>query len=56
MRQENTEIIENIILNMKKELSSTVIITTHDMPQAERLADRILVMEKGRIIEKKDKI
>ncbi len=49
--QENTEIIENIILNMKKESRKTVIITTHDRAQAERLADRILIMEKSGIIE-----
>ncbi len=50
--QGNTEIIENIILNMKKEGRSTVVITTHDMGQAERLADRLLIMQNGRIIDK----
>ncbi len=49
--QENTEIIENIILNMKKENKKTVIITTHDRKQAERLGDRLLKMEKGGIVE-----
>ncbi|MFZ6017595.1 MAG: ATP-binding cassette domain-containing protein [Nitrospirota bacterium] len=47
--QENTEIIEQIILKMKKDICSTIIMTTHDMAQAERLADRILIMSDGRI-------
>ncbi len=49
--QENTEIIEDIILKMKKE-GRSIIITTHDMAQAERLADRLLFMRNGKIIEK----
>jgi tungstate transport system ATP-binding protein len=49
--EENTEIIESIIGTMKKEGRSTVIMTTHDRAQAERLADRLLVMKHGRIEE-----
>jgi tungstate transport system ATP-binding protein len=47
---ENTEIIENILLKMKQEQKSIVIITTHNMTQAERLADRLLMMKDGRIV------
>jgi len=47
--QENTEIIESIIGAMKKDSRTTVIMTTHDREQAERLADRLLVMRHGRI-------
>jgi tungstate transport system ATP-binding protein len=47
--QENTEIIESIVHEMKKEGRTTVIMTTHDREQAERLADRLLVMKNGRI-------
>ncbi len=47
--QRNRQIIEDIILRMKKETESTVIITTHDMKQAEKLADKILVLEDGKI-------
>jgi len=47
--QENTEIIESIVRTMKKEGRTTVILTTHDRDQAERLADRLLVMKHGRI-------
>lgn len=49
--EENTEIIETIIGTMKKEGRSTVIMTTHDRAQAERLADRLLVMKHGTIEE-----
>lgn len=48
---ENTKIVENIILNMKKEGRSKIIIATHDMPQAERLADCMLLMDEGKIIK-----
>jgi len=48
----NTEIIEEIILRMKKQTRSTVIITTHDMSQAERIGDSILTMQDGGIVER----
>ncbi|NWF75611.1 MAG: ATP-binding cassette domain-containing protein [Nitrospirae bacterium] len=47
--QENTTLIEDIILRMKKKGDSIVIITTHDISQAERLADWLLIMKDGRI-------
>ena len=49
--RENTGIIENIILNMKRKDKSTIIITTHDMSQAERLGDIMLIMSEGKIIQ-----
>jgi tungstate transport system ATP-binding protein len=49
--QENTEIIESIITAMKKDGRTTVIMTTHDREQAERLADRLLIMKHGRFDE-----
>lgn len=48
---ENTEIVEDIILNMKKEGRSKIIIAAHDMLQAERLADCMLLMDEGKIIK-----
>ena len=48
--QKNTQIIEDIILKMKKEHSSTVIITTHDRAQAERLTDHLLLIKEGKIV------
>jgi tungstate transport system ATP-binding protein len=50
--QENTEIIEKIILDMKQLRKSTVVITTHHVEQGERLADRILIMQDGMIMER----
>lgn len=47
--QENTEIIESIIATMRKTGSTTVIMTTHDRDQAERLADVLLLMKNGMI-------
>jgi len=48
--QKNTEIIEDIILNMKKEQRSIAVVTTHDAGQAKRLADKLLVIQDGRIV------
>jgi len=50
--QKNTGIIENIILEMKKDAKAIVVITTHDRAQAERLADCLMVMNDGRIMGK----
>jgi tungstate transport system ATP-binding protein len=47
--QKNTEIIEEIIQKLKKEGRSTIVITTHDTAQAERLADRLLFIKHGQI-------
>ena len=47
--EENTAIIEAIIMRLKKDGRSTVIMTTHDKDQAERLADTLLLMKDGRI-------
>ncbi|NJD55242.1 MAG: ATP-binding cassette domain-containing protein [Nitrospirae bacterium] len=48
--QKNTGIIEDIILNMKRDSMATVVITTHDREQAARLADHLLVMNEGKIL------
>jgi len=47
--QKNTQIIENIILTMKEEHSSTVIITTHGRAQAERLGDYLLIIKERKV-------
>jgi len=47
--QKNTEIIEDIILRMKNYHKATVIMTTHDMQQARRLANYLMVMNNGLI-------
>ncbi len=46
----NTEIIEQIILDMKTAAKSTIIVVTHDPAQARRLGDHLLVMDNGRIV------
>jgi tungstate transport system ATP-binding protein len=45
--QKNSRIIEEIIRAMKKESGPTVIMTTHDQGQAQRLADTLLVIKDG---------
>jgi tungstate transport system ATP-binding protein len=45
--EENTRIIESIIGDMRKQGKSVVIMTTHDHAQAERIADRVLVLNHG---------
>ena len=47
--EENTAIIESIIKAMKTDGRTTVILTTHERDQAERLADQVLRMHAGRI-------
>lgn len=49
--EENRLIVESIILKMKQESGPVIVMTTHDRAQAERLADRILIMRDGRIEE-----
>ena len=48
--QENTEIIEDIILKMKAGGKTTIIMVTHDPAQAERLGDRLLLMQGGKLL------
>lgn len=50
--EKNTEIIESIIGRLKKDGRTTVIMTTHDKDQAERLADTLLIMREGKIKER----
>ncbi len=47
--EENTAIIENIIRQLKQHGRTTVIMTTHERVQAERLADKVLLLEGGMI-------
>lgn len=48
----NTEIIEDIIRKLGKD-GQSIIMTTHDAAQAERLTDKILVLKGGQITDKK---
>jgi tungstate transport system ATP-binding protein len=46
---QNGEIIERLIVGLKAAGKSTLILVTHDPLQAQRLADRVLVMDNGRL-------
>jgi tungstate transport system ATP-binding protein len=48
--QKNTKIIEDIIIRIKRE-QRVVVVTTHDMSQAERLADFMVTLKEGKIDE-----
>jgi ABC-2 type transport system ATP-binding protein len=42
--------VQRSILQVRDEHDATVLLTTHDMDEAERLCDRIAVMHRGRIV------
>ena len=48
--EDNTKIVEDIILAMKKIGRTTVIMSTHDREQAARLADTVVMMREGRTL------
>jgi tungstate transport system ATP-binding protein len=47
----NTEMIENLIRRIHQHFHTTIILSTHDMIQGQRLADRIAVIMEGRIVQ-----
>ena len=47
----NTEKIEDLILHYNKEYGTTIVMSTHDMLQGQRLSDRIGVMMDGRFLQ-----
>lgn len=47
--EQNTAIIESIIARLKQDGRTMVIMTTHDRDQAERLADKLLIMKDGEV-------
>jgi tungstate transport system ATP-binding protein len=46
----NTGIVEDILLKLKGDKKTIVIMTTHDMAQTERLADTMLIMQNGELL------
>ena len=42
--------VQRIVLNLRREHDATVVLTTHDMDEADRLCDRVAVIDRGRII------
>lgn len=47
----STEVIETLIRHYNKKLGTTVILSTHDLMQGQRLASRVAVMMDGRFIQ-----
>ncbi|MDD1701218.1 MAG: ABC transporter ATP-binding protein [Methanoregula sp.] len=47
----NTELIEKLILSIHRKFHTTIILSTHDMVQGQRLAERIGVIMDGRIVQ-----
>ena len=52
--EDNTKIVEEIILSLKRGGKTTIIMSTHDREQAEQIADRVVMMQGGRIINSPD--
>jgi len=50
--EKNTEIVEDIIFKMKQQRGTTIILTTHDNSQAERLAEKTLFIREGCFISR----
>jgi ABC-2 type transport system ATP-binding protein len=42
--------VQRFVLQMRREHDTTVFLTTHDMDEADRLCDRIAVIDEGRIV------
>lgn len=42
--------VQEFVLNVRAQHDATIVLCTHDMPEAERLADRIAIIHQGRIV------
>jgi ABC-2 type transport system ATP-binding protein len=42
--------VQRMVLTLREEHDATVVLTTHDMDEADRLCDRLAVLDRGRII------
>lgn len=47
----NRQILQDEFLKIQKKLRKTVIFVTHDLDEAIRLADRIVLLEKGKVLQ-----
>ena len=47
----NVAMIENLILYVKKEYNTTIIIVTHNMFQAKRISEKLLFLLNGSVVE-----
>jgi len=48
---ENTLIVENLLKTQKQNDRTTIIMTTHDSGQAQRVGDHLLWLKNGRLID-----
>jgi ABC-2 type transport system ATP-binding protein len=42
--------VQNLVLRLREEHDATVVLTTHDMDEADRLCDRLAVLDRGSVI------
>jgi ABC-2 type transport system ATP-binding protein len=42
--------VQRMVLSLREEHDTTVVLTTHDMDEADRLCDRLAVLDHGRVI------
>jgi ABC-2 type transport system ATP-binding protein len=42
--------VQHLVLQLRAEHDATVVLTTHDMDEADRLCDRLAVLDRGRVI------
>ncbi len=42
--------VQRMVLSLREEHDTTVVLTTHDMDEADRLCDRLAVLDRGRVI------
>ena len=46
-----SDVINNMIIRLQEELSITSIVVTHDMKSAYKISDRIVMIDKGKVVE-----
>jgi len=42
--------VQRMVLGMRKEHDATVVLTTHDMEEADQLCDRVALLDRGRVV------
>lgn len=42
--------VQQLVLNLREQHDATIVLTTHDMDEADRLCDRVAVLDRGRMI------
>lgn len=49
--RKNVGVIERLIADIREQDGTTIIVTTHDLEQASRMADELVVLDDGKIVE-----